>query len=181
MYAFSRDKAYLRIPIRRFMADRQNAKALRVIGQDLALLGVAEFSVGRRGDNYTVRFDDRTPSQMPDLSIKGTLRSFSGAKEFARPVSKTLHFFISELIWKNAARSFNRKGTEEITGLCELSLMLRAVGNYLDDNESDDFIILWERNLVKVLFGQREQNFRLVNLYERGTGLYLKKRSNDQQ
>ncbi len=58
--------------------------------------------------------------------------------------------------------------------------MLRAVGDYLDDNESDDFVIFWERNLVKVLFGQRERNFNLINLYDRGTGLYLK-RSNRQQ
>ena len=162
------------------MADRQNAKALRVIGQDLASLSVAEFSVGRRGDTYTVRFEDRTPSQKPDSSIRGTIRALLGGKEFARPVSKTLHFFTSELIWKDAAHSFNRKGTEEITDLCELSLMLRALGDFLDDSESDDFVIFWERNLVKVLFDQREQNFMLVNLYERGTGLYLK-RSNRQQ
>ena len=164
-----------------FMADCQNATALRVIGQELAALGVAEFSVERRADNYTVRFEDKTHSKKPDSLIRGAFRSLSVTKEFARPVSRTLHFFISELIWKNAARSFNRKGAEEITGVCELSLMLRVVGNYLDDKESDDFVIFWERNMVKVLFGQREQNFSLVNLYEMGAGLYLKKRSSPQQ
>ena len=162
------------------MADRQNAKALRVIGQDLASLGVVEFNVGRRGDTYTVRFEDRTPSENPDSSIRRTIRSRLGAKGSARPVTKTLHFFTSELIWTDAARSFNRKGTQEITDLCELSLMLRALGDFLDDHESDDFVILWERNLVKVLFGQRERNFNLVNLYDRGTSLYLK-RSNRRQ
>ena len=157
------------------MVDRQNAKALRVIGQDLASFGVVEFNLGRRGDNYTVRFEDRTPIQKSDSSIRRTMRSLLGTKEFARPVSKTLHFFTSELIWTDVARRFNRKGTQEITDLCELSLMLRALGDFLDDYESDDFVIFWEKNLVKVLFGQRERNFNLVNLYDRGTSLYLKR------
>ena len=145
------------------MANRQNSRALRVIGQDLTSFGVADFSLGRRGDDYTVGFDDK-----PD-SIGQTIRSLAG------PCSKTLHFITRELIWTDAARSFKRKGTEEITDLCELSLMLRALGDYLDEHGSDNFIILWERNLVKVLFGERERNFMLINLYDRGTGLYLKR------
>jgi hypothetical protein len=52
--------------------------------------------------------------------------------------------------------------------LPSLSLLLRVLGHDLDRKAVDDFIIFWSPKWVKVVYGSREENFTLLNLYEFG-------------
>ena len=157
------------------MVVRHNAKALRVIGQDLAALGVNEFNLRKHGDDYRVWFQSKeTNRNQPSLFLKLS-RMILGSQKAAGPIPTTIRFSTAQLLWTDAARSMSRKGTKIITDLNELSLMLRALGNLLDDKEADEFHISWESSMVKVVSDKEAKNFRLLDLYDRGTHLYLRR------
>jgi len=156
------------------MAGLSNAKALRVIGQDLAALDVNAFNLGRRGDDYTVWIEGRESDR--SFSPKKLFgRIFAGREGFAKETPNPMHFSTSQIVWTDVARSLSRKGVQRVTDLNELSLLLRALGDFLDKNHADDFIAFWSRDSVKVVFDNREQNFTFLNLYDVGTHMYLKR------
>ncbi|MGH7830529.1 MAG: hypothetical protein ACREP8_10170 [Candidatus Binatia bacterium] len=160
------------------MEGLSNAQSLRVIGQDLAALGVDAFNLGRRGDEYTVWIEGREPNNVLTREkrfARKIIRMILGDDNSAREVPKSMRFASSQILWTDIARRFNRKPSRELTDLNELSLLLRVVGDFLDKNQADDFIIFWSKNWVKVVFGNRQENFTLLNLYDIGTGMYLKR------
>jgi hypothetical protein len=80
-----------------------------------------------------------------------------------------------QILWKDVARQLNRHASHGVADLNELSLLLRALGDFLDRNQAEDFAVFWSTNAVKVVFDSREENFNLVNLYNMGTRMYLKR------
>ena len=160
------------------MGGLSNAQSLRVIGQDLAALGIDVFNLGRKRDEYTVWIEETKSVKMliwektfTGKIVPVTLGSNTSAKEIPNP----MRFKSSQLLWADVARRFNRTALKEITDLNELSLLLRVLGNFLDKHQTDDFIIFWSKELVKVVFDNREQNFTMLNLYDVGTHMYLKR------
>jgi len=146
------------------MADLSNAQSLRVIGQDLAALGVDAFNLGRSGDEYTVWIEDRESDKVltgEKTFTRKIIRMILGNDNSAREIPKPMRFASPQILWTDVARRFNRKGSQELTDLNELSLLLRVLGDFLDKNQADDFIIFWSKNSVKVVFGKREENFTL--------------------
>lgn len=163
------------------MTKLSNAQSLRVIGQELAELGVSAFNLARRDDEYTVWIDNKqTPREATrDKSAgeKSRKKLFGNEPSTARSVSDSLHFAEAQILWADVARQFNRKDSQEIADLNELSLLLRALGSFLDKNEADDFIVFWSSQWIKVVFDNREENFSALDLYNIGTHMYLKRSS----
>jgi hypothetical protein len=157
------------------MIRRQNARALRVIGQNLAALGVNHFELGKSGDQYSVAFNTRelVPARNFLSRLFGT--SDGGDGKSRRAKSKTLRFSITELMWADVARSISRSDVRTQTDFEELSLLLRALGDFLDDQDAHEFWVSWHRDQITVRFEDREKKFRPLNLYDRGTHMYLRR------
>jgi len=54
-------------------------------------------------------------------------------------------------------------------------LLLRVLGHHLDKKAADDFMISWSTKWVKVVYGDREETFTLLDLYNHGTSMYLRR------
>ena len=159
------------------MIPRENARALRVIGQDLAGLDVNHFELGRSGDEYSVAFNAReaTPGRETFISrVLGASRRAHNTKQ-TQLVSKTLRFSLAELMWADVARSVSRSEVRTKTDFEELSLLLRALGDFLDDQNADEFWVSWHRIVITVRFNDKEKEFRPLHLYEGGTDMYLRR------
>ena len=160
------------------MGGLSNAQSLRVIGQDLASLGIDVFNLGRKREEYTVWIEADKSDKMPRRERTLTGKIVPIALEGNTPVKEIpnpMRFRSSQLLWADVARRFNRTALKEITDLNELSLLLRVLGNFLDKHQVDDFIIFWSKERAKVVFDNREQNFTMLNLYDVGTHMYLKR------
>lgn len=163
------------------MAGLLNAQSLRVIGQELATLGVDSFNLAKRGGNYTVWIENTKFKQAvaeDSTFAKRLMRTFLGDDPPAAPeIPDVMHFASPQVLWKDVERQFHRKASHETADLNELSLLLRALGDFLDRNRADDFNLFWSKNSAKVVFGDREENFNFLNLYNMGTRMYLKRSS----
>jgi hypothetical protein len=163
------------------MATLSNAQSLRVIGQELAALGVDAFNLARRDDDYSVWIANSKSAKVSTEEktlTKEIIRMISGEDYSAPPeIPSAIHFAGLQILWRDVARQLNRKPSQEVADLNELSLLLRALGDFLDKNRADDFVIFWSKNSVKVVFGDREEDFNLLNLYNMGTRMYLKRSS----
>lgn len=158
------------------MIRRQNARALRVIGQNLAALGANHFELGKSGDEYSVAFNTREPARARKSFLSRFFGVSDGVRRTAtRLVSKTLRFSVTELMWADVARSVSRSEARTKTDFEELSLLLRALGDFLDDQGADEFWVSWDRHLITVRFGDQQKEFRPLNLYDRGTHMYLRR------
>jgi hypothetical protein len=135
-------------------ANLTNAQSLRVIGQALDALRVNAFDLRKKGHDYTIWVE----TQDSDKKLTGEI-----------------HFATSQILWTHVARAVKRKTSDGVTDPHNLSFLLRVLGHHLDNNAVDDFMIFWSTKWVKVVYGKKEANFTLPNLYEFGTGMYLKR------
>jgi hypothetical protein len=78
-------------------------------------------------------------------------------------------------MWADVARSVSRSDVRTKTDFEELSLLLRALGDFLDDHGADEFWVSWHRDHIMVRFDDKEKKFRPLNLYDRGTHMYLRR------
>jgi hypothetical protein len=156
-----------------------NAQSLRVIGQELAEFGVDVFNLARRDDEYTVWIDNRKfqPVVKEKTLTERIMEKILGGDESALPEvpPDSMRFPSLQILWKDVARQLNRHASHGVADLNELSLLLRALGDFLDRNQAEDFAVFWSTHAVKVVFDSREENFNLVNLYNMGTRMYLKR------
>lgn len=153
-----------------------NAQCLRVIGQDLNALGINAFNLGRRNDEYTLWVEGRESGKQlteQKTSFKGITQAILRPDYLAREISGPIHFSMSEIFWAHIARGIRRRTSHGVTDLHELSLLLRVLGHHLDKKAADDFLIFWSTNSVKVVCGNNEDNFTVLNLYDLGTSMYL--------
>jgi hypothetical protein len=100
---------------------------------------------------------------------------------FTSESSNAIQFSTCNVLWAYVARVMSRRTLNGLTDLNELSLLLRGLDDFLDRKQSDDFIIFWSRNTVKVVYDRKEENFTLVDLYNFGTSMYLKRSNHTQK
>jgi hypothetical protein len=156
-------------------ATLSNAESLRVIGQDLNALGINVFNLGKKNDEYTLWVEERKSGKQlsgQKALFKKITQTISAP---AGEISKPIHFSSSEILWAHVAQGIKRKASDGVTNLHDLSILLRVLGDHLDKKSADDFIIFWSANWVKVVYGNKEENFTLLNLYEVGGNMYLKR------
>jgi hypothetical protein len=156
-----------------------NAQSLRVIGQELVTLGVDAFNLAKRDNHYTVWIEDtkfkKSVTEDRRLAARIIRRFLRDDLPAASLVPEVMHFGSQQILWKDVERQLQRSGVQETADLNEMSLLMRALGDFLDRNGADNFNLFWSKNSARVVFGEREEKFNLLNLYNMGTRMYLKR------
>jgi hypothetical protein len=151
------------------------AQSLRVIGQDLDKFQLKSFSLEKRGDEYVVQIEGEShrKSSLQDIS-KLIIQKTLGSHDPLEEIPKLLRFTTTEILCSDIQRQMKRC---EPGGLPvhNLSVVLRALGAYLDRKRAGEFAIGWSRYSVKVTYDQKEEYFTTNNLHDLAVGMYLKR------
>jgi hypothetical protein len=155
-----------------------NAQSLRVIGQDLDALGVKLFHLGKRNSEYTLWVEEAksVPPAGKQRPLFNKITQALMARSESGEISQPIRLSNSEILWAHVAQGIKRKAADGVTDH-NLSLLLRVLGEHLDQKAIDDFIIFWSGNWVKVVYGNKEENFTVLNLYEVDANMHLKRSS----
>jgi len=154
-----------------------NAQSLRVIGQQLAGLGINSFQLDKRGDEYIVRRDrsESTGNARKKTFLKSVFKNTPRAPDSARQIPIPLCFSTSQIIWSDTENQLRRGQPTAMPDVHDLSTLLRVLGDYLDRKAADDFTILCDMVLLTVSYGQKNESFRIDNLYDLGVRMYLRR------
>jgi hypothetical protein len=154
-----------------------NAQSLRVIGQQLAGLGINAFELDKRGDEYTVRIDrsESAGKSREKTFPKSIFEKTPRAPDTARETPNNISFSTSQIIWSDTENRLRRGQPTAMPDVHDLSTLLRVLGDYLDRKAADDFTILCDVDLITVSYGQKNESFRIENLYDLGVHMYLRR------
>jgi len=154
-----------------------NAQSLRVIGQQLAGLGINSFELDKRGDEYTVRMDrgESAGKSREKTFPKSIFEKTPGAPDTAREIPNPLCFSTSQIIWSDTENQLRRGQPTAMPDVRDLSTLLRVLGDYLDRKAANDYAISCDMGLVTVSYGQKKESFRSDNLYDLGVHMYLRR------
>jgi len=154
-----------------------NAQSLRVIGQQLAGLGINSFELDKRGDEYTVRMDrgESAGKSGEKTFPKSIFEKTPGAPDTAREIPNPLCFSTSQIIWSDTENQLRRGQPTAMPDVRDLSTLLRVLGDYLDRKAANDFAISCDMGLVTVSYGQKKESFRSDNFYDLGVHMYLRR------
>jgi len=153
-----------------------NAQSLRVIGQQLAGLGINTFELDKRGDEYTVRIDrSESVGKLPEKAFPKSIFEKTPRREIPNPLS----FSTSQIIWSDTENRLRRGQTNAMPDANDLSTLLRVLGDYLDRKAAGDFAISCDIGVVTVSYDQRKESFRIENLYDLGVHMYLRRSNRD--
>jgi len=154
-----------------------NAQSLRVIGQQLAGLGINTFELDKRGDEYTVRIDrsESAGKSQEKTFPKSIFEKTPRASDTAREIPNPLSFSTSQIIWSDTENRLRRGQMNAMPDANDLSTLLRVLGDYLDRKGAGDFAISCDIGVVTVSYDQRKESFRIENLYDLGVHMYLRR------
>jgi hypothetical protein len=154
-----------------------NSQSLRVIGQQLAGLGINAFELDKRGDEYFVRMDrGESAGKSPEKTFpKSIFEKTPSAPDTAREIL----FSTSQIIWSDTENRLRRGQTNAMPDANDLSTLLRVLGDYLDRKAASDFAISCDMGVVTVSYDQRKESFRIENLYDLGVHMYLRRTNRD--
>lgn len=154
-----------------------NARSLRVIGQQLAGLGINAFELDKRGDEYFVRMDrsESTGESREKAFPKSLFEKTPRASDTARELPNHLSFSTSQIIWSDTENRLRRGQTNAMPDANDLSTQLRVLGDYLDRKAAGDFAISCDVGLVTVSYHQKKESFRIETLYDLGVHMYLRR------
>jgi hypothetical protein len=153
-----------------------NAQSLRVIGQQLAGLGINAFELDKRGNEYMVRMDH---SESAGKSQEKTFPKSIFEKTPRREIPNHLSFSTSQIIWSDTENRLRRGQMNAMPDANDLSTLLRVLGDYLDRKGAGDFAISCDIGVVTVSYDQRKESFRIENLYDLGVHMYLRRSNRD--
>jgi hypothetical protein len=158
-----------------------NAQSLRVIGQQLAGLGINAFELDKRGNEYFVRMDrGESAGKSPEKTFpKSIFEKTPSAPDTAREILNHLSFSTSQIIWSDTENRLRRGQTNAMPDANDLSTLLRVLGDYLDRKAAGDFAISCDMGVVTVSYDQRKESFRIENLYDLGVHMYLRRSNRD--
>jgi hypothetical protein len=154
-----------------------NSQSLRVIGQQLAGLGINAFELDKKGDEYTVRMDrgESTGRLREKTFPKSIFEKTPRASDTARAIPDHLSFSTSQIIWSDTENRLRRGQTNAMPDANDLSTLLRVLGDYLDRRAAGDFAISCDIGVVTVSYDQKKESFRIENLYDLGVHMYLRR------
>jgi len=160
------------------------AQSLRVVGQDLDVLGVDSFQLAKWDDDYIV-WPERTEFTIKLSAEKGFLSKITqkilGQDDSVKELPNRLYFTPSEIVWADTQRRLQRKISAGPSDRRDLSFVLRVLGNYLDRKRAPDFAIRWSTYSAMISYGQTEEYFTVENLYDLGISMYLKRRDRERK
>jgi hypothetical protein len=155
-----------------------NAQALRVVGQDLDVLGVDSFELAKWGDDYIVwpkrsEFTRKLSAEKGFLS-KITLKLL-GHHDSAKELPNRLYFTRAEIISADMQRRLRRRSPGSPPDGRDLSFVLRVLGDYVDRKNAGQFTISWSKNSITMTYDQKQESFTSDNLYDFGIRMYLRR------
>ena len=158
-----------------------NAQSLRVIGQQLAGLGINNFELDKRGDEYFVRMDrSESAGKSPEKTFpKSIFDKTPRASDTGREIPNNLSFSPSQIIGSDTENRLRRGQRNAMPDANDLSTLLRVLGDYLDRKAAGDFAISCDMDVVTVSYDQRKESFRIENLYDLGVHMYLRRSNRD--
>lgn len=151
------------------------AQSLRVIGQDLEGLGVKAFELGKVADDYVVDMDCHGPERkLRDKSLLTRItKKIHGVND--PPVPNPLRFTTEQIVWADIERGSHRGQSGGVPDAGKLSLVLRVLGNFLDEREASEFTICWSSDGARVSYDRKVESFTNDNLYDLGVRMYLRR------
>jgi hypothetical protein len=150
------------------------SQSLRVIGQELESLGVDAFELGKLDDEYVVQMDGNgTAGKLSNNTLlKRISEKFHGVDS---QIPSRLRFSTEQIIRSDIERAVRRAETSGIPNSGSLPLILRVLGNFLDERGADNFTILCSSDGVKVNYDRKLECFTTDNLYDLGVRMYLRR------
>jgi hypothetical protein len=150
------------------------SQSLRVIGQELESLGVDAFELGKLDDEYVVQMDRNGADEKSSNNslLKRISEKMHGAGDSQMA---PLRFTTEQIIRSDIERAVRRAESSGIPNSGNLSLILRVLGNYLDERGADDFTILCSSDGIKVNYDRKLERFTTDNLYDLGVRMYLRR------
>lgn len=153
------------------------AQSLRVIGQDLAKFRLNSFALEKSGHEYAVRIEQTALLEklsQPKGFLKTIVEKFRSSDNSLNESPKLLRFTNAEILWSDTQRRAKRCEPHGMP-THNLSVILRALGNYLDKKRAGDFAIWWSTYAAKVKYDHNEEYFTTDNLHDLGVNMYLKR------
>ena len=150
------------------------SQSLRVIGQELESLGVDAFELDKLADEYVVQMDGNGPAGKVSNNAppKRTAKKFHGGDS---PIPNPLRFSTEQIIRSDIERAVRRAEASGMPNSGNLSLILRVLGNFLDERGADNFTICCSSDGVNVNYDRKLERFTTDNLYDLGVHMYLKR------
>jgi hypothetical protein len=154
-----------------------NAQSLRVIGQQLASLGIDSFEVEKSGEEYVVRMNRCASSGKS--RAKAFLNSISqdirqSADSTAQNPSP-IRLEPAQILQADNENRLRRLQPTEVPDPYKLSTLLRVLGDYLDRKGADEFAIAYASASLTVQYGQKSESLRIDDLYDLGVHMYLRR------
>lgn len=154
-----------------------NAQSLRVIGQQLAGLGVNSFQVEKSGDDYVVRMNgsaitDKSPAKRFANRISQESRHSTDSTA-QNPIPVRLE--PAQILQADNENRLHRLHPTELPDPYKLSTVLRVLGDYLDRKGADEFAIAYDSASVMVQYSQKSESLRISDLYDLGVRMYLRR------
>lgn len=154
-----------------------NAQSLRVIGQQLASLGIDSFEVEKIGDHYVVQAHG---SEAINKSLCAAFLKIppSTARKSADPNARganSIHLSPNQILQADGEYSLRRHQPTAMPDPYKLSTLLRVLGDYLDRRGADEFAIAYDSASLTVRYGEKSESLRVDILYDLGVHMYLRR------
>ena len=149
------------------------SQSLRVIGQNLEGLDVGAFDLRKQSDEYVVQMENKwTGARLPGNNLlKRITEKFHGEAQITNP----LRFTTAQLVWSDIERAVHRSDSASVPDCGKLSLVLRVLGDFLDEKAAADFTLSWSGDRAQVRYADKVESFTIDNLYDLGVRMYLKR------
>ena len=163
---------------------RSYAQSLRVIGQALEeALGIDSFELDKTADVYIVRMERAKSAgklSWEERFLKAVAEKIWGAEDSAKKILNPLLFASSDIDRLDTEGRSKRGEPNAMPDARNLSLGLRALGDFLDRKEALGFTIRWSTQAVAVSYEtsekrHRQESFKPENLYDHGVRMYLRR------
>jgi len=154
-----------------------NAQSLRVIGQQLASLGIDSFEVEKIGDEFVVQTHG---SEAINKSLSAAfLKIPSGeAGKSPDPITRgpnSIHLSPNQILQADSEYTLRRHQPTAMPDPYKLSTLLRVLGDYLDRRGADEFAIAYDSASLTVRYGEKSESLRVDILYDLGVHMYLRR------
>lgn len=154
-----------------------NAQSLRVIGQQLAGLGIDCFEVEKSGDDFVVqlRHGEATGQSPTNATPANPHRELRKAADSATHSPSSIHLGPDQILQADSENSLQRHQPAEMPDPYKLSTLLRVLGDYLDRKGAEEFAIEYDSTSLTVKYGQKSESLRVDILYDLGVHMYLRR------
>ena len=158
-----------------------NAQSLRVIGQQLASLGIDSFEVEKSGDEFIVQMHrgEATGKSRTHAFLNSVSQEIRRSLDSTTQSTSPLHLRPAQILQADEENRSRREQPTAIPDPYKLSTLLRVLGDYLDRKRADEFAIAYDSASLTVKYGQKSESLRIDTLYDLGVHMYLRRSNRD--